>query len=113
MRTDRILRLASRLEDEARELREIAGLNASPDDYLTEAEAAAIAKCSVRVLRDARRSGALPMFGKQRSRGIRRGHLSVWIESRMAPVVKGANDADIEQRVRRIARKARKRSGGR
>jgi hypothetical protein len=69
---------------------------------LTEAEAALEARCSIRTLREARRTGALTMYGRQRSRTVRRSDLRRWIESRATKPVVGVDDADMARRMRRI-----------
>jgi len=80
---------------------------ADGDDLLPIVQAAARANCSVRMLRAAHRAGELAVFGKQRSRTVRRADLDAWIESRrvirpaLAVVV---DDQDIERRMKRIAR---------
>ena len=98
----------------ARELAEIAArlvdvvarlaVESSPDDMLPEAEAARLACCSLRTLRDARRTGALVVFGGKRSRAVRRSDLVRWIESRQAKPVQGVDDSDIERRMKRLER---------
>jgi hypothetical protein len=75
----------------------------APDDMLGLEEAAKLAKC-LRTLRDARRSGALTMFGGQRDRTVRRADLLRWIESRQAKPSMGPDDLDIDRRARRIER---------
>ena len=77
-------------------------------EMLTEKEAADEAKVSLRTLRDARRSGALVMYGTQRSRTVRRSDLAAWIESRRVKPSAGVDDADIERRMKRLARGAAK-----
>lgn len=74
------------------------------DDLLSLADAAALARCSVRMLRDAGRAGELALYGRQRSRAVRRADLDAWIESRRMRPVAGVDDDDIERRMRRIAR---------
>lgn len=101
------------LADAARALATLAEAAAAdgatePDELLLEAEAAKLARVSLRALRDARRAGELPTYGRQRSRTIRRRDLLAWIESRRAPIVRdvvAANDDDMDRRVRRIGRK--------
>lgn len=110
MSAAKFLALADMLDGAARFAREIGqegGLESDPNEFVTENEASKIAKVSIRVLRDARRAGHLAMFGSQRSRTIRRADLMAWIESRRAPVIRGVDDADIERRMRRIARARR------
>lgn len=77
---------------------------ADGDDLLPEREAAELAKCSVRTLRDAARAGELDRYGKQRSRSYRRANLLAWIETRRVRPVAGADDDDIDRRVRRLER---------
>lgn len=72
-------------------------------DLLPEGEAARTAGVSLRVLRDARRAGELPMLGRQRSRVVRRADLERWIGSRLEPVAVG-NVSAIERRAERIGR---------
>ena len=72
---------------------------------LPVAHAAQLAGTTVRVIRDAIRAGALPAFGRQRDRAVRRGDLTEWIESRRAVPVVGPDDPDLERRIRRIARR--------
>lgn len=74
------------------------------DDLLDLASAAALAKVSLRTLRDARRAGELTMYGSQRTRTIRRADLLGWIEGRKVRPVEGVDDRDIERRMSRIAR---------
>lgn len=97
--------IAARLAGIAARLAE-AG-SSDPEELLCEAEAASLAKCSVRTLRDARRTGAITAYGRQRSRTYRRADLLSWIESRRAPVVSGVDDPDMDRRVARIARARR------
>jgi hypothetical protein len=68
-------------------------------------EAARMAATSSRVLRDAVRKGHLVAFGGQRDRSVRREDLDSWIESRRLRPVAGADDADIDRRVRRLERR--------
>jgi hypothetical protein len=84
------------------------GDEVSPDDLLPLAKAAEIACTSLRVLRDAIRGGELTAFGRQRQRAIRRGDLAGWIESRRVRPTMGVIDADIERRIARLTREARK-----
>lgn len=77
---------------------------ADGDDLLPIEEAAAIAKCSLRTLRDAHRAGEVVLFGKQRSRTVRRADLEAWIESRRVKPSRSVDDHDIERRMLRIAR---------
>jgi hypothetical protein len=83
---------------------------ADPTELLPLVEAARVAATSVRVVRDAIRSGVLPAVGKQRDRAVRRGELEAWIESRRAPVVKVTDEQ--EQRIEaRLRRKRRSKPG--
>lgn len=77
------------------------------DDLVPLAEAATLAKCSARTIRDARRAGELVMFGGQRTRAVRRADLLAWIETRRAPVVRGADDDDMARRMARLSRSRR------
>lgn len=106
MSAAKFLALARLLDSAACLAREIGQDDGEPNasDYVTEAEASALAKVSIRILRDARRAGHLAMFGSQRSRTIRRADLLAWIESRRAPVIRGVDDPDIVRRMRRISR---------
>lgn len=79
----------------------------NPDELVSVATAAAEAKCSVRTLTDARRRGELQMYGGQRTRAVRRADLDAWVESRRVRPVAGAEDADMDRRVARLARGAR------
>lgn len=76
---------------------------ADGDDLLSVDDAAEIAKCSLRMIREAHRTGALALFGKQRSRTVRRADLEAWIESRRVKPTSGADDHDIARRMRQIA----------
>ncbi len=73
-------------------------------EMLTEGEAALEAKVSIRALRDARRSGAVVMYGTQRSRTVRRADLAAWIESRRVRPSAGVDDVDMARRMKRLAR---------
>ena len=66
-------------------------------------EAARIAATSKRVLRDAIRAHALAAYGGQRDRSVRRADL----DTRVAPVA-GPADLDIDRRVARLAREAKR-----
>jgi hypothetical protein len=63
---------------------------ADPDELVPLKEAARLAATSVRVLREAIRSGALVALGRQRDRSVRRRDLDAWIETRTAPVARVA-----------------------
>jgi len=74
------------------------------DDLVLLPEAAELAKTSVRVVKDAIRSGELSAFGKQRDRTVRRSDVARWVEARRVRPVVGPIDADIQRRMRQIAR---------
>jgi hypothetical protein len=76
----------------------------TPDALIPIAAAAERAATSTRVIRDAIRAGDLPAFGRQRDRALRRADLDKWIESRRARPIAGPADADLERRMRRLAR---------
>lgn len=76
------------------------------DDLLPLAPAAEIAKCSVRTLREAGRAGELTLYGRQRSRTVRRSDLLAWVESRKVRPIEGPDDGDLERRMARLARGA-------
>ena len=78
-----------------------------PAELVMLSEAAAEAKCSVRTLTDARRKGDLVMFGKQRSRAIKRADLTAWIASREVKPIAGVDDLAMRRRVERLATKRR------
>jgi hypothetical protein len=82
---------------------------ADPDELLPLADAAHRAATSVRVLREAIRSGALPALGRQRDRAVRRRDLDAWIESRRSPVavVEDRQAARVEHRLARGRRGSR------
>jgi hypothetical protein len=106
MNATQLRALADVAEALARLARAAADDNSQPsDEHLPEREAARIAGVSLRTLRDARRRGELVVYGKQRSRTIKRADLSAWVESRLSRPVGGHCDADIERRMRRIARR--------
>ena len=77
---------------------------ADGDDLLSLADAAELAKCSVRALREAGRAGDLTLYGRQRSRACRRSDLLAWLESRRSRPVAGADDADLAARMARLSR---------
>ncbi len=78
--------------------------SADPDEHLSLDEARSLARLRTsRPLKDAGRRGELPLYGKERSRTVKRSELLAWIERRHVPAVKGPVDSDIEQRVRRLA----------
>jgi hypothetical protein len=74
------------------------------DELVPLGDAARIAATSKRVLVEAIRRGELPAFGRQRDRSVRRADLVAWVESRRLRPVHGADDRDIEARVRRLAK---------
>jgi len=74
------------------------------DDLVPIAEAATLAQCSVRTLRDARRAGELAAYGKQRSRAVRRSDLLAWIDSRRVRPVVGVDDDAMDRRIARLER---------
>jgi hypothetical protein len=79
------------------------------DDWIPETEAAKLAGVSIRTLRADRRAGRIKVYGKQRSRVVRRRDLEAYIESRRVPLVRDvikADDVDVERRVRRLERGA-------
>jgi hypothetical protein len=92
----------------AREAAEDGG--ADPSKLLTLRQAAEFACTSLRTVRDAIRHGDLDAFGGQRDRTVRRGDVLLWIESRRLPVLQGPDDADIQRRMARLARAARRRA---
>lgn len=73
---------------------------ATADDLIPIADAASIAKCSVRTLAaDARSQGWLR--GKQRSRVVRRSDLDRYIDGRARPLP-GPDDDGMDRRIARI-----------
>jgi hypothetical protein len=81
---------------------------AAPDDLLSLEEARVLGKLkSTRSIREAGWRGELRLFGSERSRTVRRGDFLQWLESRRTPAVAGPADADVERRMRRIARRRR------
>ncbi|WP_146652715.1 helix-turn-helix domain-containing protein [Labilithrix luteola] len=101
-----LVAIASRLASVAANLAESAN-DADPEELIREDDAARIAKRPVRALRDARRAGELKMYGKQRSRTVRRGDLDAWIEASRVKPSAGVDDADIERRMARLQRTRR------
>jgi hypothetical protein len=79
-----------------------------PGELIPVAESAKIAATSLRVVRDAIRSGALAAVGRQRDRAVRRRDLDAWVESRAAAPSKVSDDlaARVEKRLARKAREA-------
>jgi hypothetical protein len=75
------------------------------DELLPIADAARLAATSERVVKEAIRRGDLAAFGRQRDRAVKRGDLLEWIETRRSKPVAGHDDADIERRMRRLARR--------
>jgi hypothetical protein len=79
-----------------------------PDELLTLEEARRLAKFkTTRPIKDAGRRGELPLYGRERSRTVRRGEFLAWLEGRRAPVTAGPDDADMDRRVARLARRQR------
>lgn len=68
-----------------------------PDELVPLDAVAQLAKTSVRVIKDAIRSGALVGYGKQRNRSARRSDVDAWIESRRYQPVMGPDDADVDR----------------
>src|SRR5690606_14096059 len=93
-----LARIAAELADVA--ARFAADATDDPAELIAVSDAAQIARCSTRALRDAARAGELALYGRQRSRTVRRGDLMAWIESRRAPVVRDdVGDRDLERRM--------------
>jgi hypothetical protein len=86
--------------------REALADDAPADEHLPKQKAAEIAGVKVRALDDARRRGELPMYGRQRSRTVRRDELMAWLASRRVErmAVPDALAARVE---RRLAKKRR------
>lgn len=84
-------------------LEQIAPPAERPDDLVPLRDGARIAATSVFVVRAAIRSGELAAVGKQRDRSVRRAELQRWIESRTHKPVAGADDLDLERRMKRLA----------
>lgn len=102
-----LLAIAANLADMAAKLAaHVASGAHDPAEQLPRATAAQIAKCSTPTLTAACRRGELPMFGKQRSRTVRRSDLDAWIESRRVRPVAGADDVDMQRRMARLSRSA-------
>jgi hypothetical protein len=79
---------------------------ADPEELLPLPDAARAAATSLRVVRDAIRSQALPAVGRQRDRAVRRRDLDAWIETRRAPVAR-VTESQAERIERRLARARR------
>jgi hypothetical protein len=79
---------------------------AASGDLVTLEIAASLAATSVRVVRDAIRTGDLPAYGGQRDRPVRASDLAAWIESRRL-VLDGPADGDIERRMGRLAKRSK------
>lgn len=82
----------------------VAAAAPNADDLLPLPAAAEIAKCSTRTLREAGRAGELTLYGRQRSRTVRRSDLLAWVESRRVRPVEGPDDSDLERRIARLSR---------
>jgi hypothetical protein len=78
-----------------------------PDEQLTLADAARIAKTTVGVLKEGIRRKNLTAYGGQRDRSVRRGDLMSWIESRRTRPPEGPDDDDVSRRMRRLSQKNR------
>ena len=88
----------------ARELAEIASrlaalasrlaADADPGELVPIVDAAQIARCSVRTLTAARRAGELVMYGRQRSRTVRRADLVRGSRGRSAVRMEGLDGSD-------------------
>jgi hypothetical protein len=74
----------------------------APDDLLSLVVAATIAATTVRVLREAIRTGDLPAYGRQRDRAVRRADIDKWIATRRATPTAGVDDRDIARRMGRL-----------
>jgi len=98
-----LLGIAATIADAAARLAALVASGAvDPDELLTVAVAATVAGCSVRELGAARRAGVLAMYGRQRTRTVRRSDLATWIATRRAPVVAGVDDLDMQRRMSRL-----------
>ena len=71
-------------------------------------EAAWMAATTVRVVRDAIRTGELTAYGRRRDRAVRETDLRAWIAGRRVEPMAGADDLDMERRMRRLERRTRK-----
>jgi hypothetical protein len=85
--------------------RECATFDDDPSALVPLRDAARVAASSARVLREAIRAGDLVAYGGQRDRAVRRRDLDAWIESRRVPAAAGPDDADMERRMRRLAKR--------
>ena len=83
------------------------GRPVDPRELVSVRDAARLAATSLRVVRAAIHTGDLPAFGGQRDRAVRREDLNGWIESRRL-TLPGPNDDDVERRMKRLARTAKK-----
>jgi hypothetical protein len=79
---------------------------ADPAELLPLLDGARLASTSPRALKDAARRGEIALFGRERSRVVRRGDVLQWVQDRRAPVAAVAQDqaARVEARVSRLAR---------
>jgi hypothetical protein len=71
------------------------------DDLMPIAEAAALVRVSTPVLAKAGRNGELEVFGKQRSRVVRRADVLKWKASQRLRLV-GPDDLDLARRIKRL-----------
>ena len=77
----------------------------SGDEHLSLEEARVLGKFkTTRPIRDAGRAGELTLYGKQRSRTVKRAEFIAWHESRRVRPIAGVDDADVGRRVARISR---------
>lgn len=77
-------------------------------DHLTLEDARALGKFkTTRPLKDAARRGELRIYGKQRTRTVKRGELLQWLESQRVEPGAALDDSDITRRMRAIARRGR------
>jgi hypothetical protein len=77
----------------------------STDDHLSLEEARALGKFkTTRPIRDAARAGEVRVYGKERTRTVRRGEFLAWLESRCSTrPTAGPDDADLDRRIVRLA----------
>ena len=104
MKATDLLALADAAETFARLARAATEGDDDPRGLVPLGNAARMAATSVRVVRDAIRSGELVAYGRQRDRAVRHEDLCRWIESRKVRAV-GPADADIDRRIQRLGRK--------
>lgn len=78
------------------------------DDLIPLDQAAALVGTSRRALKDAARRGELRLLGRERTRVVRRSELLAWIDMRKTAPVAGPQDADIDARVSKLARRGGK-----